>query len=82
MTQTVPGFDRLTVEPDKLGGRSCIRGYRFGAHQLLELLAAGHTVEAIRGRFEFLEPEDARQVLGYAAELAARDIFLPVADTA
>lgn len=82
MTQTVPGFDRLTVEPDKLGGRPCVRGYRFGAQQLLELLAAGHAVEAIRGRIEFLEPEDVLQVLGYAAELAARDIFLPVANTA
>ena len=81
MIQTVPGFDRLTVEADKLGGRPCIRGFRFGAHQLLELLAAGHTVEEIRERFEFLEPEDVRQALGYAAELADRDIFLPVAET-
>jgi uncharacterized protein (DUF433 family) len=36
MAQTVPGFDRLTVEPDKLGGQPCIRGYRFGVEQLLE----------------------------------------------
>jgi uncharacterized protein (DUF433 family) len=82
MTQTVPGFDRLTVEPDKLGGQPCVRGYRFSAQQLLELLAAGHSFEAIRERFDFLEPDDVHQVLGYAAELADRDFFLPVSHTA
>ena len=61
MTQTVPGFDRLTVEPDKLGGQPCIRGYRFGVDHLLELFAAGMTFEEIREDFPFLEPEDAQQ---------------------
>jgi uncharacterized protein (DUF433 family) len=82
MTSTVPGFDRLTVEPGKLGGQPCIRGYRFSAQQLLELLAAGQTFDDIRERFDFLEIEDVRQVLGYAAALADRDLYLPTAQTA
>lgn len=82
MTQTVPGFDRLTVEPGKLGGQPCIRGYRFSAQQLLELLAAGHSFEQIQEHFEFLEEADIRQVLGYAAELAERDLYLPSSQTA
>lgn len=82
MTQTVPGFDRLTVEPDKLGGEPCIRGYRFRAQQVLELLAAGHSFEEIHEQFEFLEPDDVNQVLGYAAELADRDFFLPASHSA
>jgi uncharacterized protein (DUF433 family) len=79
MTSTVPGFDRLTVEPRKLGGQPCIRGYRFSAHQLLELLAAGKTFDEIRDRFDFLETKDVHQVLGYAAALADRDFHLPTA---
>lgn len=75
--QTVPGFDRLTVETGKLGEQPCIRGYRFSAQQLLELLAAGNSFEQIHEHFEFLEPDDVRQVLGHAAELADRDVYLP-----
>lgn len=72
VVQTVPGFDRLTVEADKLGGRPCIRGYRFSVGQLLELLAAGRTVEDIQADFPFVADEDVRQVLGYAAGLGRR----------
>ena len=82
VTQTVPGFDRLTVEPGKLGGQPCIRGYRFSAQQVLELLAAGNSFEQIHEHFDFLEEDDVRQVLGYAAELADRDFYLPTSQTA
>lgn len=82
MTSTVPGFDRLTVEPGKLGGQPCIRGYRFSAQQLLELLAAGQSFDTIRQSFDFLEIEDVHQVLGYAATLADREFFLPSAQLA
>ena len=77
MTQTVPGFDRLTVEAGKMGGQPCIRGYRFTAEQLLEMLAGGLEFEQIHQRFAFIEPEDIRQVLQYAAWLAGQDLYLP-----
>jgi uncharacterized protein (DUF433 family) len=82
MSQTVPGFDRLTVEPDKLGGQPCIRGYRFGVEQLLELLAAGQTFEEIHTDFAFIEHEDIRQALGYAAALADREVYVPLKEPA
>lgn len=82
MTATVPGFDRLTIEAEKLGGQPCIRGYRFSAQQLLELLAAGQTFDQIHDTFGFLQDEDVHQVLGYAAALAERDFYLPAAQTA
>ena len=82
MTQTVPGFDRLTVEPGKLGGQPCIRGFRFSAQHLLELLAAGASFDEIREHFDFIEPGDVQQVLGYAAELADRDFYLPASQSA
>lgn len=77
MTQTVPGFDRLTVEPDKLGGQPCIRGYRFSVEQLLGLLADGLTVEQIQADYPFVEQADVAEVLRYAAALADRDYYLP-----
>lgn len=77
MTQTVPGFPRLTVERDKLGGQPCIRGYRFGAEQLLGLLADGLTLEQIQSDFPFIEQADIVEVLRYATALAERDFYLP-----
>jgi uncharacterized protein (DUF433 family) len=77
MTQTVPGFDRLTVEADKLGGQPCIRGYRFGAEQLLGLLADGMTLADIQADYPFIEQGDLTEVLRYAAALADRDFYLP-----
>ena len=68
----------MTVEPDKLGGQPCVRGYRFGADQLLDLLADGLTFDEIHSDFPFVEPEDLREVLRYAAAIARRDFYLPV----
>lgn len=82
MLQTVPGFDRLTVEADKLGGQACIRGYRFSAEHLLELLAAEWTPERIQTDFPFIEREDLQQALGYAAALAHREIYVPLQEPA
>lgn len=77
MTQTVPGLPRLTVEPDKLGGQPCIRGYRFGVEQLLGMLADGLSFAEIHEEFGFLEPDDVLEALRYAATLARRDFYLP-----
>jgi uncharacterized protein (DUF433 family) len=62
-------FDRITVDPAKLGGKPCIRGHRFSVEHLLELLAAGWSAEEIRADFSFIEPEDIQQALAYAATL-------------
>jgi uncharacterized protein (DUF433 family) len=67
----------LTVEPDKLGGQPCIRGYRFGAEQLLRLLAEGLALEQIQADYPFVEQADVTEVLRYAAALADRDYYLP-----
>ncbi len=77
MTQTVPGFPRLTLERDKLGGQPCIRGYRFGVEQLLEMLADGMEFDEIHADFPFLEREDVFEVLRYAAAISRRDFYLP-----
>ena len=60
--------DRITVEPDKLGGKPCIRGLRFPVRDLLELLANGVSVEEILQDYPSLEAEDIPAVLSYAAE--------------
>lgn len=66
MEPTLPGFDRITVDPAKLGGQPCVRGHRFSVEHLLELLAAGWTAEDVLAEFSFIEADDIHQALGYA----------------
>ncbi len=61
---------RITVEPDKMGGRPCIRGLRFPVRDLLELMAVA-PVEEILDDHPDLEPEDIPAALYYAARLAS-----------
>ncbi len=76
MTQTLPGFPRLTVESDKLGGRPCIRGYWFGVEQLWEVLSEGMDFEEIHADFPFIERDDVHDALRYAAAIARREFHL------
>jgi len=58
---------RITVDPDKCGGRPCIRGQRIRVSDVLELLAAGASFEEILSDYPFLEREDILAALDYAA---------------
>lgn len=60
-------FDRITVEPDKLEGRPCIRGLRITVESVVRLVAAGWTFEQILGEYPDLEADDIREALEYAA---------------
>jgi uncharacterized protein (DUF433 family) len=72
-------FRRITVNPEICGGKPIIRGLRFPVSRLLGLLAAGETTESILNAYPYLEPEDIREVLSYAAFLA--DEHLPNLET-
>jgi uncharacterized protein (DUF433 family) len=61
---------RITIEPDKMGGKACIRGHRFTVEHLLGLLAEGMKQEEIIREWDFLEPEDFAAALRYASYLA------------
>jgi uncharacterized protein (DUF433 family) len=60
-------FDRITVEPGKCAGKPCIRGMRITVRRFLELLAMYSDWDALFAEYPFLEPEDIRQALRYAA---------------
>lgn len=60
-------LDRITINPDQCGGRPCIRGMRIRVIDVLELLAAGESVETILTEYPYLEAEDITASLLYAA---------------
>src|SRR6185295_16200167 len=65
---TIPGYDRITVERGKLGGKPCIRGMRISVSRVLDILATYKSRQEIRVDFPDLEDEDLEQALRFAAE--------------
>ena len=51
-------LDRITVDPDVLGGRPCIRGLRVRVKDILDMLAGGASRAEILDDFPYLEDED------------------------
>ena len=61
---------RITVEPDKCGGKPCIRGHRLTVEHLLALLAEGASHEDLLREWDFLTPEDIEAALRFGSRLA------------
>jgi uncharacterized protein (DUF433 family) len=73
-------LDRITFNPQIMGGRATIRGMRVTVSLILNLVANGMTTREILAAYPYLEAEDIRQALQYAAWLAEEQIdWLPVA---
>jgi uncharacterized protein (DUF433 family) len=67
-------FDRITFDPNVMGGRACIRGMRITVSLVVNLVANGMSTEEILRDYPYLEPEDIRQALRYAAWLTEETI--------
>jgi uncharacterized protein (DUF433 family) len=70
-------LDRITLNPNVMGGRPCIRGMRITAGTIAGLVATGHTHAEILKLYPYLEEEDIVQALKYAA-WRAEEIELPL----
>jgi len=58
-------LERITFDPNVMGGKPCIRGMRVTVDTILGLLTAGHTEDRILQAYPYLEREDIRQALAY-----------------
>jgi uncharacterized protein (DUF433 family) len=63
-------FDRITVDPEVMGGKPCIRGMRVTVGMIVEAMAAGRTIEDLLADFPYIEELDIREALAFAARLA------------
>ena len=71
-------LDRITLNPNVMGGRACLRGLRVTAGMIASLVATGHTHAEILKLYPYLEEEDITQALKYAA-WRAEEVELPLA---
>ena len=69
------GFDRITFDSQVMGGRACVRGMRVTVSLILNLVANGMSTEEILDAYPYIERDDIRQVLHYAAWLAEDELY-------
>lgn len=71
-------FERITVNPNQMGGVPCVRGLRIPVATVLRMLAGGMGEQGILAEYPDLEPEDIRECLRFAAVSAMeRELAVP-----
>ncbi|MGQ0434857.1 MAG: DUF433 domain-containing protein [Microthrixaceae bacterium] len=74
-------FERITVDPERMGGVPCIRDLRVTVGMVLGQLATGRTTEQVLEDYPYLEREDVLAALEYAAA-RVNEREVPVSRTA
>jgi uncharacterized protein (DUF433 family) len=70
-------LDRITQDPQVMGGKPCIRGIRVTVGMLVGQIGAGRSIEELLTDYPYLEREDILQALRYAASrMEEREIDL------
>jgi uncharacterized protein (DUF433 family) len=68
---------RITFDPNVMGGKPCIRGLRVTVGTIVGLIASGHLADDILKLYPYLEEEDIREALAYAA-WRAEEVEIPL----
>jgi uncharacterized protein (DUF433 family) len=75
--ESMTGLKRITTDPAVMGGKPCIRGLRVTVGTIVGLVATGHPDEEILRLYPYLEADDIREALSYAA-WRAEEIEVPL----
>jgi len=67
-------FERITFDPEIMGGRACIRGMRIPVSAILGQLAHGATVDDVLAGYPDLVEDDVREAMEYAAWLVSEEV--------
>jgi uncharacterized protein (DUF433 family) len=63
---------RITIDPDRMHGRPCVRGLRITVADILDMLATGQSREIILQDFPYLESADLDAALAFEKAHAPR----------
>ena len=75
-----PDLNRITIDPNVMGGQPCIRGMRFTVGAITGLVASGVSFQEILELYPYIEEEDIKAALSYATWRAEEfDVSLNVA---
>jgi uncharacterized protein (DUF433 family) len=60
-------LDRITQQPELMGGKACVRGLRVTVGMIVSQIGTGHSIDDVLADYPYLEREDVLQALRYAA---------------
>ena len=69
------GFDRITFDPNILGGKACIRGMRVTVAMAVGQIGAGQSIEDLLTDYSYLDREDILQALDEQCREECQSIF-------
>ncbi len=62
-----PDLKRITIDPNIMGGKPCIRGIRVTVGAITGLLSTGTTIEELLNLYPYIEKDDVYAALAYAS---------------
>jgi uncharacterized protein (DUF433 family) len=65
--KTMKQLTRITLNPEVMGGKPCIRGLRVTVGTIVGLMASGHSPAEVLQAYPYLEEADLYEALAYAA---------------
>ncbi len=68
-------FERITFEPQIMGGRACIRGMRIPVSVIVGQIAHGATTAEVLEEYPDLQAADVQQALEYVAWLSREEVL-------
>jgi uncharacterized protein (DUF433 family) len=74
----MPWQDRIVIDPAVLVGKPTVRGTRISVEWVVDLLAAGWSIEQILENYPHLTREDIQACLSYASELLHSERIFPL----
>jgi uncharacterized protein (DUF433 family) len=67
-------YERISIDPKVCHGQACVRGTRIPVHQVVHMLAAGDSIDAVLNEYPSLKRPDVLACLDYAASLAEEQV--------
>ena len=71
--------DYITIDPNRRGGKPCVRGLRITVYEVLEYLASEMSEAEILEDFPDLTKEDFKACIAFAADRERRLMTVPIA---
>jgi uncharacterized protein (DUF433 family) len=68
-------FERITFDQNIMGGQACIRGLRVPVSLVVNMVANGASFAEILSDYNYIEEEDIKQALNYAAWTASDHVM-------
>jgi len=68
-------LERITFNPNVMGGRACIRDMRVTVSLIINLVANGMSFDEVIEAYPYVEKEDIQQALHYVAWLAEESVY-------